>query len=267
MITKKAPELEPVLQAKSKLQVEYYTDPLCCWSWGFEPQWRRLRYEYNDVLNWRYVVGGMLVDWSSYNDPVNSVSKPAQMGSIWQEAKYLSGMPVNERIWWENPPRSSYPACLAVKAASLQGAEAEDSYLRKAREAVMVFMLDISEREVLLNLARQVAEDEPGLLDYVKFRKDLAAKYTLDLLKKDLRKVKIQGISRYPSLLLKSDDNTLVITGYRPYKALENAIRQLLPDAEPKRKIKLSDYKKHWTSLTDREIAEVAKNNFAKQKL
>src|SRR5690242_21305745 len=27
------------------LEVIYYTDPLCCWSWAFEPQWRRFLYE------------------------------------------------------------------------------------------------------------------------------------------------------------------------------------------------------------------------------
>ena len=32
------PEAESV-----SLSIEYYTDPLCCWSWAFEPQWRRLR--------------------------------------------------------------------------------------------------------------------------------------------------------------------------------------------------------------------------------
>jgi hypothetical protein len=25
--------------------IEYFTDPLCSWSWAFEAQWRRLRYE------------------------------------------------------------------------------------------------------------------------------------------------------------------------------------------------------------------------------
>ncbi|MEX2336473.1 MAG: DsbA family protein [Fulvivirga sp.] len=262
MIVKDKAKREPGETRVAKLEIEYYTDPLCCWSWGFEPQWRRLRYEYAESLNWRYVVGGMLVDWNSYNDPVNSVSKPAQMGPVWKEAKHLSGMPVNDHIWVENPPKSSYPACLAVKAAGRQGPEAEEKYLRKAREAVMTDLVDISQREVLLSLAGQVAEDNPDAFDPVKFRKDLVAKSTLDLLKKDLRKVKIQGISRYPSLVIKSDSRRgVIITGYRPYEVVVQAMRQVMPDIKPSRKINLNDYKKYWSNLTERELEEVMSEN------
>jgi putative protein-disulfide isomerase len=62
------------------LFIEYYTDPLCSWSWAFEPQWRYLRYNCGERLTWRYRMGGLLPDWQSYQDPFNDVGNPAQMG-------------------------------------------------------------------------------------------------------------------------------------------------------------------------------------------
>ena len=59
------------------VDVIYYTDPLCSWSWAFEPVWRRLRYELGDQLAWRYRMGGMIPDWRHYADPLNDVASPA----------------------------------------------------------------------------------------------------------------------------------------------------------------------------------------------
>ena len=72
----------PSTPDKGARQVEiiYYTDPLCSWSWAFEPQWRRLRYEFGSQICPRYVMCGMISDWQSYSDPFNSVSRPPPNG-------------------------------------------------------------------------------------------------------------------------------------------------------------------------------------------
>jgi len=78
------------------VEVVYYTDPLCCWSWAFEPHWRRLRAEFGAALDCRYRMAGMIADWGSYSDPLNSVSRPLQMGPIWREAQHLAGVLVDD---------------------------------------------------------------------------------------------------------------------------------------------------------------------------
>src|SRR5579885_885506 len=121
-----------------QVAITYFTDPLCCWSWAMEPQWRRLRYEFGDRVRCRVRMGGLLADWQSFHDPITAVSRPGQMGPHWFAAARASGMPIDERVWMEDPPASSYPACLAVKAAELQGGTAGARYLRRLREAVML---------------------------------------------------------------------------------------------------------------------------------
>src|SRR5215203_2358567 len=100
--------------AIARLQITYYTDPLCCWSWGMEPAIRRLRYEYAEVIGWRFCMGGLLPDWKRFSDPVNHVSRPAQMGPVWMHAMQITGMEMKTTMWHTSPPSSSYPACTAV---------------------------------------------------------------------------------------------------------------------------------------------------------
>lgn len=98
-----------------RVEITFYTDPLCCWSWAFEPQWRKLQYQFRDEIVFRYIMTGMLPSWKNYSDPFYSVSRPQQMGPVWLEASSSSGMIINSKIWVNDPPASSYPACIAVK--------------------------------------------------------------------------------------------------------------------------------------------------------
>ncbi len=41
------------------VELRYYTDPACVWSWGAEPQLRRLLWEFGDAVRVRLVLGGL----------------------------------------------------------------------------------------------------------------------------------------------------------------------------------------------------------------
>jgi predicted DsbA family dithiol-disulfide isomerase len=219
-----------VEEAGVALEVTYYTDPLCCWSWAMEPHWRRLLDELGDRLAWRYRMGGMIADWASYQDPVNAVRRPSQMGPVWMEARHLAGAALDERIWIEDPPASSYPACLAVEAAGLQSSAAADAYLRRARQAVMTERRNIARREILLELAAEFAAGTPGLLDPERFAADLGSEAALAALREDLKECRYRGIGRFPTLtMLRRDTGRGVgIMGYRPYEVLRGAFDRLL---------------------------------------
>jgi putative protein-disulfide isomerase len=96
------------------VHVTYYTDPACPWSWAAEPGLRRLQAEFGDSLEITYVMGGMAREFR----------KPLETMRHVLDAAEASGMPVDPRVWLDAPPRSSYPACLAVKAAAEQGLDA-----------------------------------------------------------------------------------------------------------------------------------------------
>ena len=102
-----------------------------------EPHWKKLREEYADKIDWQYVMGGMVQDWNSYNDPMNAVTRPLQFGPIWMHASQVSQRPMDATVWHTDPPASSYPSCIAVASAMLQSPLAGELLLNALREAVM----------------------------------------------------------------------------------------------------------------------------------
>jgi putative protein-disulfide isomerase len=253
---------------KSLVSVEYYTDPLCSWSWAFEPQWRRLRYECGARLRWHYRMGGLIADWQSFNDPFNDIRNPGQLGPQWLQVSRMSGMPLNGRLWLVDPPDSSYPACIAAKAAERQGLAVIESYLRRLREAVMLEGKNIARQEVLLAIAQEQsrgdlsADPARARLDFDRFYADLSAPEVLDAFRQDLRDAAYSGIGRFPTLILRREDgHGIVLVGYRPYKALREALNHLAPGLHPEMGESPEElataYITHWGRVTPRELAEV----------
>jgi putative protein-disulfide isomerase len=242
------------------VEVTYYTDPLCPWSWAFEPQWRRLRFEYGDRIARRFVMGGMIPDWRSFHDPINSVHNPSQMAAQCYEAGRTTGMPFDERIWHEGPPTSSYPSCLAVKAADRQGPDAGEAYLRRLREAVMTDRRDIARGEVLLAIADELAADPPPGVAFEagRFREDLIAPEAAAAFQEDLREIRYRDIRRFPTLAFRAGDGPgIALVGYRPYAIIRNVLAQLGPELIPDRTATDAVvYVARWGRASVREVAE-----------
>jgi len=204
-------------------------------------------------------MGGLISTWNNYNDAVNSISRPLQMGPLWMQAHYVSGMHMNDRIWLNDPPQSSYPACVAVKCAGLQSFNAEEKYLRYAREAVMLKGLNIARQNVLFEIAEQLS-DESVNFDVHQFKNDYLSGTGIDAFKKDLPEVQYKNISRFPTLTISnSDKGGIMLTGYRSYNSLIEALKDILPVDKIVGAINIDEYKNYYNDLTDREIEEAEK--------
>ena len=147
----------------------YYTDPACPWSWALEPTLRRLSHELDDTLEMRYVMCGMAREFTDRIGPIADAL----------EASEASDMPVDARLWLEGSPRSSHPACIAVKAAAEQGDPAP--YLRRLREGFMCRRRKLDTAEGLTEEARRISG-----LDLERFRVDLGSHAILEAFGADL---------------------------------------------------------------------------------
>jgi putative protein-disulfide isomerase len=249
---------------KDQVEITYYTDPLCCWSWAFEPQWRKLRYQFEGQLKWKYVMGGLIPDWKTYHDPLNSVTRPLQMGPLWFEARHISGQPINDKVWINDAPQSSYPACIAAKCAEIQSQGAGELYLRALREAVMLKGQNVGKQSVLLEIAETVSEAFHNQFDYEKFKSDLQENKGTEGFKSDLQKVSFHKIGRFPSLVIKNtlDGRAVIIVGYRPYSVLMDALKAVAPEIQPSGKsLNKDDYIDFWKGATNREVEELFSEN------
>jgi putative protein-disulfide isomerase len=155
------------------VHVTYHTDPADPWSWAAEPVVRRILAEFADDVSITYVMGGL----------AREVSEPHRLLLATLEASAASGMPVDPRLWDGRPPRSTYPACQAVKAAVEQGLDGP--YLRRLREGFMVHRRPQDTADALLEAARAV----PGMnLD--RFAIDLHSNAIVEALGADLERVR-----------------------------------------------------------------------------
>ena len=246
-----------------KFKIEYYTDPLCCWSWAMEPQMRKLRFLLKEQLELQYVMGGLLKDWEHFSDKLNDINRPSQFGPLWMEAKHISGQPIVDHIWLKNPVQSSYPACMAVKAAEAQSQMAGEAMLRELREAVMMQQKNIGEMDILLEIAADL--DSKNILDLKDFRNCFFSPEAAQLFQEDINQIKIKEITRFPSLLITYGGRTVQITGYRPFSALKETFKLLDPNLELEESIDEDEYLNSWENLTKREFQEVKRNTGKKE--
>jgi len=156
------------------VRVRYHTDPACSASWAAEPLLRGLMVEFGDELDITYVMGGLARTFEDLPGLVMS----------WLEHAAESGMPVDPRIWSADSPSSSYPACIAFKAAAEQGAGAAERYLRRLREGFMCHGRKLDAPDALVEEARRAG------LDSRRFRIDLESHATLEAFGADLEETR-----------------------------------------------------------------------------
>jgi predicted DsbA family dithiol-disulfide isomerase len=158
-----------ILREIGPVHTYYYTDPVCPWSWALEPVLRKLAVEFGDSLSVTFVMCGM----------AREVGDAGHLVGEMLEASDQSGMPVDPRLWLADPPRSSHPACLAVKAVSEQGDPAP--YLRRLREGLQCRRRKLDTADALIQEARGL----PGL-DVDRLRLGLASHGALEAFAADL---------------------------------------------------------------------------------
>ncbi len=146
------------------------------------------------------------------------------MGPIWMQASELSGIPMPHRIWVDNPPASSYPACVAVKCAMLQSPALGELYFQYVQEAIMVHSQNIAQYEILKLVAERVAASAASF-DLNRFYADMENGIGLEAFRKDIQEVKYRSIQRFPALLIRrANQQPILITGYKPADVLIDII-------------------------------------------
>jgi putative protein-disulfide isomerase len=221
------------------VDVRYYTDPACPWSWGTEPKLRRLMWEFGDGLRFTWVMGGLARQYGpDYRDEESGVGSGvdcfSDLMAYWLDVSAETGMPIDARLWSKSPISSTHPACQAVKAAAEQGSDVAYRYLRRLREALM------TERRKLDHVEALVGEAGPAGLDVARFRIDISSNAITEAFAADLDEVrnppqeardagKVTRTERHERLSFPStvfagaDGSRHGVWGRRPYDAYREA--------------------------------------------
>ena len=222
----KASSETTVIKSESKpVKIIYYTDPICSSCWGIEPQLRKLKLEYSEYFEIDYKMGGLLPDWS-YNS--GGISKPSDVAHHWDEASQHYQMPIDGNVWLEDPLDSSYPSCIAMKAAQIQSKEKAVIFMRILREKLYLEKKNIAKWDNIAEAAKLAN------LDIARLKSD----YDGDakrLFQEDLNLARTLGVRGFPTLFFADkNNNQLTVYGSKPYAYYENALLALYPEAKKK---------------------------------
>ena len=209
------------------VNVAYYTDPACPWSWALEPTVRKLMVDFGDELEWTFVMGGL--GRSLAREPAARAATIEQ----WLRVSEETQAPLDPLLWVDGPIASSYPACMAVKAAAEQADDGGYRYLRRLRESLLCDRRKLDQAEALIEESRAAG------LDVERFRIDLRSHAITEAFAEDLERTKelaarleapvrraSKGVAGapLPTLVFRgSDQAERVIAGFQAFDAYRTA--------------------------------------------
>jgi len=244
------------------IELIVYTDPYCTWCWGSEPVLRKIQEIYGDQVRLVYRMGGLVEDTIRFRDPLNKIGGPGmhrQVAEHWRQAATRHGMPVDADVFidFESEFRSTWPACIAYKAAELQNPELAGKYLRRLRESAAAEHLPIHRPEVQADLAGEVGLDRQRLLA------DIENGSAEQAFREDLQLCRDNEVTGFPSYEVHvPGEEEVAMFGYHNYNTFESTFQRLAEDRLKPRVIVADDdgivgFARKYGKVAPREVSEV----------
>ncbi len=223
----------PPPASPGRVHVTWFTDPINVWCWGCEPAVRRLQVRYASSVELELVMGGLFEDFGPLREQWARMS-----GGRWQDSvlAFLNAVAAHHRMPMDVPRmltsvdnlQSTWPSCIAVKAAGLQGTAHELPYLRRFREAMYIEGRNATERAVQVELASELG------LDSAAFARALDDGTAEASFHKDLDQCRSRTITGFPTFELLRGSGSARMDGWQPWDAFEEALTEFAPDLHPR---------------------------------
>ena len=220
------------------VRVVWYTDPHNIWCWGCEPAIRRLEVLYSDTVDLEIRQGGLFEDFTPVREQWARMSGGQWRDSVrafFEAVAAQHRMPMNvERMTSSVDDFSStWPACIAVKAADLQGRAAGRRYLRRLREAWCLDGRGIHRRDVQESVAIDAS------LDVDAFRHALDDGTADAAFHWDRDACQEHEVTGFPTFEITYGDgqvnDTVRLNGWQPWETFDDFLRKLAPGIQPRR--------------------------------
>ncbi|MFZ3577920.1 ClpXP adapter SpxH family protein [Virgibacillus sp. DJP39] len=232
------------------LEIYVFVDPLCPECWSLEPYIKKLSIEYGRYFTIRPIISGHL---NTLNK--DKFDKPKRLKDIWDKTAKRTGMSCDGDLWIDNPVTSPWIASLAIKAAELQGKKAGKQFLRKTQESLFLKKRNISDEDVLIDIAKEVN------LDLQEFKNDLHSPSAKKAFQCDLKLTNEMEVDYIPTIVFFNqvvEVQGIKISGLYPYEIYVRVLKQMLDkDPELAETPALEDFMSFYGVVGSKEISVV----------
>src|SRR2546427_315625 len=231
------------------IEVVHFADPWCWWSWGLEPILQRLREVYGDNVQITYKMGGEFESLKAWMQEYG-LDETSTVDWI-LESVALTHMPVQPDYYFRCHVESSFPACKAFKAATLQSEDKAAKYFRRMMEAFGLECLPATD-DTLVKLGGDVGLDKDGL------RKDMHSDAVEEAFERD-RQEMMRDRANFDAFLVRDREGHMEMKGATfSAKPFEEIIDRLAPGLPKRNPADILEYLEHHKDLTPaHEIASV----------
>ncbi len=204
------------------LHLVYFADPMCSWCWGFSPVIEAVREEYGETLPVRLIMGGLRPGTRA---PMDDAAK-ASVRSHWEHVHAASGQPFDFGFFGRQGfVYDTEPAARAVVLARRGGQARGFAYLRRVHAAFYAENRDVTDPQVLADLARELGFSREAFLEALS--SDGLGQET----RQDFAIARSAGISGFPALIagMGPDGNYALVThGFQPAERILPALDRWL---------------------------------------
>lgn len=210
---------------------------------------RRLKEVYGDHVAIEYRMGGTFDDIAAWRQEYG-VDEESTVDWV-RESFAMMKMPLDPDYLRRTGVRSTYPACLAFKAAQRQDPHKAERYFRRLMEAFMVETRPATEEE-LIALAAEVGLDGDLL------GRDMASPEVATAFEEDRQAMKSSGVN-FLSLAIEAKGETVVKGDIFSAEPFEDEIDRLAPRLPKRSPVDIIEYleKMQGHLVPAHEVAEV----------
>ena len=197
----------PIEFSREYLHAQWFTDPMCSWSFAAEDSINAFRRHFSGRLIFQNRMFVLYRELSGFLD-AHGMTSPSEFASRIEKVAKATGKKIESTAWSNNTvPESSEQCCLWIKAAQLLDAEKGDLFLSEMRKTLFLEGKDISSERVIEDLAKSSG------LEVQTLRLGLFSQKVRSVLEEDQKAAEDEKVTARPTLVLRNSGGDRVFIG------------------------------------------------------
>jgi len=195
-------------------------DPMCSWCWGFSPTVQALTEEYSGRAPIFPIVGGL----RPLNDQAMGGEAKNEIRHHWADVEKASGQSFDFSFFDRDGfVYDTEPACRALVTVRNLKPEAALAFLASQHQAFYAENRDITDHDVLADLAEAAGVDRSAFVEAFPTRK------MIYLTASDFSRSQSMGVTGFPTVVLRTEEKLGLLTAdFRPFDDLKPQLDQWL---------------------------------------